>query len=294
MKFTIATPSFRNSEWLKLCIASVADQKGVELEHIVHDAGSDDGTLDWLPSDSRVTAYVEKDNGMYDAINRAWKKSTGDILAYVNCDEQYLPGALKHVHDYFEAHPEVDAVIADAIVTDAEGNYLCHRVSVTPTPLSVWVRFNVLTCSLFIRRRFLEENNLYFDTKWRDLGDAQWVVSAIKAGIRFGELPVITSIFAETGANMNLLPNAVREKAEHHAMAPAITKVLKPLFLLSHWVKTATRVNTWLAPFDYALYCKETPAPCTRVTKQARKPTASWVGRSPVAWLVKRLPIPGK
>ena len=47
MKFTIVTPSFRNSQWLKLCIASVADQQGVELEHLVQDSCSDDGTQDW-------------------------------------------------------------------------------------------------------------------------------------------------------------------------------------------------------------------------------------------------------
>ena len=54
MKFSIVTPSFRNSQWLKLCIASVADQQGVELEHIVQDSCSDDGTQDWLPHDRRV------------------------------------------------------------------------------------------------------------------------------------------------------------------------------------------------------------------------------------------------
>src|SRR3954468_9321875 len=92
MKFTIVTPSFRNSEWLKLCIPSVADQ-GVAHEHIVQDAGSDDGTLEWLPQDTRVAAFVEKDRGMYDAVNRGYRRGTGDIFAYLNCDEQYLPGA---------------------------------------------------------------------------------------------------------------------------------------------------------------------------------------------------------
>ena len=72
--FSIVTPSFRNSKWLKLCIASVADQDGVTLEHIVQDAGSDDGTLDWLPQDQRVQVYVEKDNGMYDAVNRGFRR----------------------------------------------------------------------------------------------------------------------------------------------------------------------------------------------------------------------------
>ena len=61
MQFSIVTPSFRNAQWLKLCIASVADQQGVELEHIVQDAGSDDGTQDWLPYDPRVRAFIEKE-----------------------------------------------------------------------------------------------------------------------------------------------------------------------------------------------------------------------------------------
>ena len=95
MKFSIVTPSFRNSQWLKLCIASVADQQGVELEHIVQDSCSDDGTQDWLPRDRRVSAFIEKDGGMYDAVNRGYCRAQGDILAYLNCDEQYLPGALK-------------------------------------------------------------------------------------------------------------------------------------------------------------------------------------------------------
>lgn len=66
MKFSIVTPSFRSSPWLKLCIASVADQEGVDLEHIVQDSCSDDGTQVWLPLDQRVKAFIEKDSGMYD------------------------------------------------------------------------------------------------------------------------------------------------------------------------------------------------------------------------------------
>src|SRR5688572_31350980 len=99
MTFSIITPSFRNSEWLKLCVASVADQ-GVEHEHIVQDGGSDDGTLDWLRIDPRVQAHVEKDAGMYDAINRGLNRATGDIIAHLNCDEQYLPGALPAVEKF--------------------------------------------------------------------------------------------------------------------------------------------------------------------------------------------------
>jgi glycosyltransferase involved in cell wall biosynthesis len=87
VQFSIITPSFRNSRWLKLCIASVADQQDVELEHIVQDSCSDDGTGDWLPQDRGVKAFIEKDGGMYDAVNRGYRRAQGDILAYLNCDE---------------------------------------------------------------------------------------------------------------------------------------------------------------------------------------------------------------
>ena len=137
MNVSIITPSFRSSQWLKLCIASVADQQGVKLEHIVQDACSDDGTQDWLPRDPRVKAFIEKDGGMYDAVNRGFRRATGDILAYLNCDEQYLPGALKAVRGFFGQHPQIEVALAGSIVTDGEGKYICHRHSLTPHPRHV-------------------------------------------------------------------------------------------------------------------------------------------------------------
>ena len=176
LKFSIITPSFRNSAWLKLCIASVADQRGVTLEHLVQDSNSDDGTGDWLPKDSRVQAFIEKDAGMYDAVNRGYRRATGDILAYLNCDEQYLPGALKAVQEFFEKHPQVEVVLAGSIVTDGDGKYLCHRHSMVPSPQHLWYRFPVLTSSIFIRRKVVAERGIFFDTKWRDLGDFHWKI----------------------------------------------------------------------------------------------------------------------
>ncbi len=278
MKVSIVTPSFRNSEWLKLCIASVADQQGVELEHIVQDACSDDGTQEWLPQDPRVTAYIEKDAGMYDAINRGWKRATGDIVAYINCDEQYLPGALKAVHDYFDAHPEVDVVVSDTVITDAEGNYLCHRYGLRPLPGLVWVRFSILTCALFIRRSALEKHQMYFDTQWKDLGDAFWFIRATEQKLRIGELRRFTSIFAETGDNMNLRPNGQRERALKRQMAPAWARTLEPLVVWHQRWRFVRAGALRREPFEYALYTLAHPA--TRTPKRAERPTAKWVGRA--------------
>lgn len=277
MNFSIVTPSFRNSDWLKLCIASVADQEGVECEHIVQDAGSDDGTLDWLPRDPRVKAYIEKDGGMYDAINRGYRRATGDLLAYLNCDEQYLPGALKIVHDFFEAHPAVQVALAGTIVTDGEGKYLCHRHSMVPHPWHVWFRFPVLTSSIFLRREVIAERGVFFDTRWRDLGDFHWMLELMKQRVPMAVCEAFTSVFADTGENMNLKPNALREKTETDRMIPGWVRWLKPAWILHHRLRRLMAGHFNLKPTGYEIYTLQSPE--RRVKFDVLKPTAVWWGR---------------
>ena len=277
MQLSIVTPSFRNSQWLRLCIASVADQEGVRVEHIVQDSCSDDGTQKWLRKDPRVKAFIEKDQGMYDAVNRGFKRSTGGVLAYLNCDEQYLPGALQAVHDFFITHPPVNAVLSDTVVTDPAGAYLCHRYSLIPRMNGLWVRFPVLTCALFVRRRVVQEVGLYFDTQWRDVGDCFWVTEMVRRGVRFAVLPCFTSVFTDTGQNMNLKPNALRERQLKWKMAPPWAKLLKHAFVLDYWLRATLRGAPFQRPFDYSLYTLANPD--RRVTRQAARPTCFWKGR---------------
>ena len=277
MDFSIVTPSFRNGEWLRLCIASVADQAGVTQEHIVQDAGSDDGTLDWLRSDPRVQAVVEKDGGMYDAINRGWRRAQGDIVAFLNCDEQYLPGALQRVRDYFAAHPDVDVAIADALVLHPDGKYLCHRFAITPLDSHLWFRFPVLTCATFLRRRVLEEKQLWFDTKWRAIGDLLWVKEMLARGVRLGELRHFTSTFAETGANLGLSPTNQREVEQWNGMIPGWARTLKPALILHHQWRMIRRGAFRVKPFDYSIYTRNQPG--ARQSFHAAQPTPLWHGR---------------
>ena len=277
MKFSIITPSFRNSEWLKLCIASVADQQGVEFEHIVQDSCSDDGTQEWLPRDSRVKAFIEKDGGMYDAVNRGYRRATGDILAYLNCDEQYLPGALAAVKSFFEAHPGIEVALAGSIVTDGEGKYICHRPLMVPNQRHVWFRFPILTSSIFIRRRVIEERRIFFDTRWRDLGDFHWMLALMKARVPMAVCPAFASVFADTGENMNLKPNAIREMKETKAMIPLWLRPLRPLWILNHRFRRLRAGHFSLPATSYSIYTKQSPD--RRVEFPVPKPTAVWWNR---------------
>ena len=277
MKFSIITPSFRNSAWLKLCIASVADQTGVELEHIVQDSCSDDGTQDWLPHDPRVRAFIEKDQGMYDAVNRGYRRATGDILAYLNCDEQYLPGGLAAVEDFFRRNPRVEVLLAGTIVTDGGGGYICHRHSMVPNPRHIWYRFPVLTSSVFIRRRVVAERGIFFDIRWRDLGDIHWVMALMKNRVPMAATNSFTSAFADTGENMNLKPNAIREKAETDRMIPPWVRAFKPAWVLHHRLRRMSAGHFSLKPTSYSIYTLKSPE--QRVTFDVPKPTAVWWNR---------------
>jgi glycosyltransferase involved in cell wall biosynthesis len=277
MKFSIVTPSFRNSSWLRLCIGSVADQQGVELEHIVQDAGSDDETPDWLPHDPRVQAYIEKDAGMYDAINRGYGRATGDILAYLNCDEQYLPGALAGVADFFSANPEVDVAFGGVIVVDENGQYLCHRHSLVPHPHGIWFRFGVLTSSIFLRRSVVQERGLLFDTGWRALGDLHWVSALIKHRVAMRVLDGFQSTFTDTGDNLGLSPAAVREYQKTLAMTPRWVRALRPFWIAHHTLRRLAAGHFSLKPTSYSIYTLQSPG--RRARFEVPKPTALWRNR---------------
>ncbi len=274
VKISIVTPSFRNSDWLKLCVASVADQAGVEVEHIVQDALSDDGTQGWLARDRRVQAYFEKDRGMYDAVNRGWRRAKGEILAYLNCDEQYLPGGLRAVEEFFRARPQTEVIFADTVVVDTQGQFICCRKSLVPWKNSMWVYNPVITSSIFIHRRVLDQHGLFFDTRWRDLGDKVWTLEMVRRSLNMAVLRRFTSSFADTGENMNLKCNALRERQLVMEMAPAWIRRAKFLLLQLHRLRSLSQGIYWQKPFTYSIYTLESPD--RRVEFHAARPTAIW------------------
>ncbi len=273
-KFSIVTPSFRNSEWLKLCVASVADQ-GVEHEHIVQDACSDDGTLDWLLGDERVQAVVEKDDGMYDAINRGLRRTTGEIIAHLNCDEQYLPGALAAVAEFFEAHPEVEVLFGDAVAVNTAGEYLWHRKMLRPLLWHTWAcQLSTLTCATFFRRSVLDRRGGFFDPSRRIVGDGDWMIRLLQQQTPMAELGRFTSVFTHTGDNLSTTDVARIETLAWNRSAPLPARALKPFVIAHH------RLRRWCGgvyaqtPFEFALYTRTQPG--TRVTRRVHDPTSRW------------------
>jgi glycosyltransferase involved in cell wall biosynthesis len=107
MRISIITPSYNQVQFIERTILSVLDQNYPNIEYIVMDGGSTDGTVEILKKYSdRIIWKSEKDEGQSDAINKGLKMATGDIVAYLNSDDTYEPGAFAKVADFFEKNPE--------------------------------------------------------------------------------------------------------------------------------------------------------------------------------------------
>lgn len=278
MKFSIITPSFKQPGWLRLCLASVADQEGVEVEHIVQDNCSGPELEQVLRGFPKARCYVERDDGMYDAINRGLRRADGDICAYLNCDEQYLPGALQRVRDYFTANPYVDVVFADAVILDSDGHYVCSRQVVPPLCCHTMVcHLCILTCATFFRRSVIEKQGLYFDSRWKDLGDSVWVLSLLEHKVKMGILRFYTTAFTDTGDNMNMKPNAIREAGAIRNLAPSWAFRMARLLVLHHRFRRLFHGLYWPSPFSFAVYTASNPA--KRVTVEVSNPTFLWKER---------------
>ena len=105
-RITIVTPSYNQGPFIERTIRSVLDQGYPNLEYIVMDGGSMDGTIDILKKyEGRLTWVSEKDKGQADAINKGIGRATGDIIAYLNSDDVYEAGALSRIAEHFSTRP---------------------------------------------------------------------------------------------------------------------------------------------------------------------------------------------
>ena len=208
---SVITPSRNMLPQLRRCSASVADQDSEGVEHIVQDACSTDGTVAWLQKQSMIDWCSEPDGGMYDALNRGIARSQGELLGYLNCDEQYLPGTLSFVRSYFRDHQEVDILFGSALVVDGEGQLLASRRSYFPhwTMMGVSHLYN-LSCAMFFRSRIVPTAQP-FRPEFKDVGDADFVIRTLRRGAKAACTSRHLSAFAFTGQNMSLGENAKAE-----------------------------------------------------------------------------------
>lgn len=121
-KISIVIPTLNQSRFIEETIQSVLSQNYPNLEIIVCDGGSTDGTIEILKKyDGLLTWTSEPDKGQVDAINKGLRLATGDVVAYLNSDDIYTPNTLLTVGKYFADHPETQILTGKCLNMDENG-----------------------------------------------------------------------------------------------------------------------------------------------------------------------------
>ena len=271
-EFSIVTPTFRQLDWLRLCIASVRDQvlhSALSIEHIIQDAGTPgieelarelgadfyrDGQLIFHAKECglgvppailqsapdqaanySLKIFSEKDAGMYDAINRGLARSAGEICAWLNSDEQYLPETLSKVAEIFQQQTKLDVLLGDAILLNSSLEPICYRRIMVP---SLWhtrlVHLHSLSCAMFFKKSALPNPPL--NPRWKVISDAVLMQHFLlsKKTIHACQLPL--AAYAFTGQNLSA-DKSCNELEQWWAETRWPPRALKPLVVINNRVR---------------------------------------------------------
>ena len=159
---SIVTCSYQQGKFLDATMRSVLDQRYVNVDYIVIDGGSTDGSTAIIQQYASQLAYwvSEPDDGQTAALIKGFKQSTAEIQGWLCSDDLLLPGALKTVVLFFASHPEVDAVYGDSLWIDSTGRYLRPKKEIGFNRFAFLFDHNYISQpSMFWRKRLYDKVN---------------------------------------------------------------------------------------------------------------------------------------
>lgn len=180
---SIVTPSYNQGEFIEHAILSIKAQTYPHIEHIIVDAGSSDQTLDVLRQHEgtyNMRWICEPDQGMYDAINKGFRIASGEIFAYLNCDDYYLPWTVATAIQHLLEHK---IIFGDAIRRDLDG-YDTYLASTPPFIHGYYLSKGIIIQpTVFFRREVFERIGEFDATGFRLMADCDYWLRCAATGL---------------------------------------------------------------------------------------------------------------
>jgi glycosyltransferase involved in cell wall biosynthesis len=166
-KISIITPSYNQGQFIEETIRSVVCQDYPNIEYIIIDGGSKDNSVEIIHKYEKYLHYwiSEPDSGQTHAINKGLSRATGDIIAYLNSDDIYLPETFKKVEAFFQENPDIDMVYGNVLFIDEKSNVL-YKIEREPLVLKEFYgcNFFIPQPTVFLRRKIVEKCGFFDET----------------------------------------------------------------------------------------------------------------------------------
>jgi len=242
MKISIVTASYNQGPYIENCIQSVLNQNFANFEHIIIDNCSTDKTLAILQKYPHLKWVSEPDDGQSDALNKGFRRATGDIIGWLNTDEVYHTNAFKAVTEYFVQQPTLDVLYGDIHFVDKEMKLLRTKREVTfDQRMLLYYGCYIATAATFFRRNIFDDGN-FLDVNYHYVMDFEYFVRLVEKGYIFAHIEQTLSSFLWTGENKSLdsakrRHERVRVQRKYGYKYQAINDVLAQIYHLKHTAK---------------------------------------------------------
>jgi glycosyltransferase involved in cell wall biosynthesis len=254
MRISIVTLSYNQRAFLQDAINSILQQGYPDLEFIVVDPGSTDGSRELIRSyDEQISLVIfEPDRGAADGLNKGFARASGEVFGFLNADDFLLPGALDRVAEFFQSHPRCDMVLGNGYVVDAHGRHL-RQVKARDFTVRRYLYGGTrwLQQSTFFRREaFLLSPG--FNTENRTSWDGELFVSMAQMGATVGYIDANLAAFRIHGASISgtgRLLDAYREDCKRifRRIRGRDWRVTDDVFRLIYKVESLLlRIGSWL------------------------------------------------
>jgi glycosyltransferase involved in cell wall biosynthesis len=231
-KISIVTPSYNQGRFLREALDSVRRQNYPNVEHLVIDGGSTDGTLEILNEISSDAQWrhlrwiSEPDRGQSDALNKGFRLATGELVGWLNSDDRYRPGCFRRIVESSANAPESDVLYGDYTFIDEQGRLLEIRREIEFSKF-ILLYHKVLfipTTSTFFRRRVFDHNQ-FVDERFHYAMDFEYFVRLMIKGYRFRHVPGLLADFRwHRDSKSSRAPQ--KQRAEQNAVVNSVSGLL--------------------------------------------------------------------